>query len=362
MQNEDVNYLLENKSAIEEKVAYQFNFSHNKLFIQAFTRKSFTAENAGFEDNEILEFYGDQIVNTVITKWMYESSFTVPPKNYNDEFFYSEKSESDLSRIRQRYISKSALAHCIDILDLDDFLLLGKSDEQNEVWRSEKVRCDLFESIIGAIAVDSNWDWSKLEKSCKAMWGMLDFSENYIDNLYDRCDEMGLKEPQFSIIRNYYNLYNSNSSFEIKLSIYAENQWLPLISETGTGDNEQTAKMDAAKKTLSKLNDYQMRQAAGNFTFDNAVQTLNTLYLKKFISQPEFNFSVSSDDDGNQIWRCECFISEYESWEGYNQAGIGEDYKKADAKKTAAYDMLCFMFGIENESYGEDDDNDWEDD
>ena len=343
MENEDVNYLLQNKTTIEKKIGYQFSSNHTNLFIQAFTRKSFSSENRNFEDNEILEFYGDQIVNTVMTKWLYDSSFTTVPKNYHDDFFYSNKSESELTEIRQRYISREALAHCVDILDLDDFLLLGKSDKNNEVWKNEKVRCDLFESIIGAIAVDSDWDWGKIETSCKAMWGMLDFSENYIGSLYDLCEDMGINKPRFSTSKNYYN-----SLFESKISIFIENQWSPSISETGQGNTERSAELDAAKKALSKLQQYQIRQAAGNFTWGNSVQTLNALYLKKLISQPEFNFSVSPDENGNKIWRCECFISEYKYWESYNQAGIGEDYKKADAKKEAAYDMLCFMFGIKN--------------
>ena len=112
-----------------------------------------------------------------MTKWLYDSYSTIPD-SFKDDFFYSSKNEAELTKIRANYVNKSALAHCIDILNLDDYLLLGKSDEKNEVWRNEKVRCDLFEAIIGAIAVDSEWDFKQIEKSCKTMWGMLDFEMN----------------------------------------------------------------------------------------------------------------------------------------------------------------------------------------
>ena len=350
MTTDDVNYILENQKTIEEKISYQFRY-HTKLLVQAFTRKSFAQEHDGYEDNEILELYGDQLVNTVMTKWLYDSYSTVP-QTYTDDFFYSKKNEAELSKIRANYVNKSALAHCIDMLDLDDYLLLGNSDEKNEVWRNEKVRCDLFEAIIGAIAVDSNWDFKQIEKSCKAMWGMLDFNENFVTTLYDVCDDLGITEPKFSVYQNYYR---NNQPFRCTLSLYLQNSWNSKPIE-GNGNSEISAKMDAAKKALNFLHKYQIEQIAGRATPETAVQTLNTLYLKKFISKPKLNCSVSPDDDGNQVWRCECFIKEYEDWDGYNQAGIGEEYTKSAAKQSAAYDMICFMLGKENQYQETDDD------
>ncbi len=339
MTTDDVNYILENQKTIEEKISYQFRY-HTKLLVQAFTRKSFAQEHDGYEDNEILELYGDQLVNTVMTKWLYDSYSTVP-QTYMDDFFYSKKNEAELSKIRANYVNKSALAHCIDMLDLDDYLLLGNSDEKNEVWSNEKVRCDLFEAIIGAVAVDSDWDFKQIEKSCKTMWGMLDFNENFVTTLYDVCDDLEIAEPKFSVYQNYYG---NNQPFRCTLSLYLQNSWNSKPIE-GNGNSEISAKMDAAKKALNFLHKYQIEQIAGRATPETAVQTLNTLYLKKFISKPELNCSVSPDEDGNQIWRCECFIKEYEDWDGYKQAGIGEEYTKSAAKQSAAYDMICFMLG-----------------
>lgn len=343
MITDDVNYILKNQKTIEEKISYQFRY-HTKLLVQAFTRKSFAQEHDGYEDNEILELYGDQLVNTVMTKWLYDSYSTVP-QTYTDDFFYSKKNEAELSKIRANYVNKSALAHCIDMLDLDDYLLLGNSDEKNEVWSNEKVRCDLFEAIIGAVAVDSDWDFKQIEKSCKTMWGMLDFNENFVTTLYDVCDDLEIAEPKFYVYQNYYG---NNQPFRCTISLYLQNSWNSKPIE-GNGNSEISAKMDAAKKALNFLHKYQIEQIAGRATPETAVQTLNTLYLKKFISKPELNCSVSPDDDGNQVWRCECFIKEYEDWDGYNQAGIGEEYTKSAAKQSAAYDMICFMLGKEND-------------
>ena len=337
MTTDDVNYILKNQAAIEEQIAYHFR-NYQNLLVQAFTRKSFAAENDGYEDNEILEFYGDQLVNTVMTKWLYDS-FSYPQEQNQDKVFCSKKTEAELSKIRASHVNRSALAHCIALLGLDKYLLLGNSDEKNEVWRNEKVRCDLFEALIGAVAVDSNWDFKQIENSCKAMWGMLDFKENYIDTLQDVCGDLNIAEPEFQIYSSYYG----NKSFKCKIT-----NWNSDIE--GEGNSEAAAKMDAARKALDALHRLQIEQIAGKATPYTAVQMLNTLYLKKFISKPELDCSVSPDGEGNQIWRCKCFIKEYEDWDGYEERGIGEAYTKAEAKQSAAYDMICFILGKENDN------------
>lgn len=345
--------ILNDKNEIEKKIGYQFN--NKKLLVQAFTRKSFAVENDGFEDNEVLEFYGDQLVNTVMTKWLYDKFSTVP-NPYQDDFFYSQRDESELSKSRMNYISKAALSHCINISGLYKYLLLGKSDERNEVWKSEKVQCDLFEAIIGAVAVDSSkrtvdfnrnshsdWDFDTITKSCKALWGMLHFDEDYIEMLEDMCENMNISKPNFQTDSSGQD----GQPFKCKVSLYIQNNCQPETFE-GTGSSELSAKMEAAKNALTFLHEYQIEQIIGNATPENAVSALNTLYLKKYISKPEYNCSVSPDDDGNQIWCCECFIKEYEAKEGYNSAGIGEEYTKSEAKAAAAYDMICFILGKEN--------------
>ena len=143
-----------------------------------------------------------------MTKWLYDSYSTISD-SFKDDFFYSSKNEAELTKIRANYVNKSALAHCIDILDLDDYLLLGKSDEKNEVWRNEKVRCDLFEAIIGAIAADSGWDFKQIEKSCKTMWGMLDFEMNAAKKVLDflhkyQIEQIAGKAMPDTAVQKYY--------------------------------------------------------------------------------------------------------------------------------------------------------------
>lgn len=48
-------------------------------------------------------------------------------------------------------------------------MYLGQSDIDNKVWNQEKVKADLFEAILGAIAIDSDWDPDELQNFVEFM-------------------------------------------------------------------------------------------------------------------------------------------------------------------------------------------------
>lgn len=90
--------IINSQREIEEKIGYSFG-TNRRLLVQAFTRKSFAEENEGIEDNEVLEFYGDQLVNTIMTKWMFDS-FSQYSGGFQNDYYYSKKNEAELSEIR----------------------------------------------------------------------------------------------------------------------------------------------------------------------------------------------------------------------------------------------------------------------
>ena len=48
-----------------------YSFKNPKLLEQAFTRKSYSEEHPGIRDNEVLEFYGDEVLDFFVTKSLY---------------------------------------------------------------------------------------------------------------------------------------------------------------------------------------------------------------------------------------------------------------------------------------------------
>ena len=162
-------------SFIEGQIGYVFK--NKELLIQAFTRRSFSEENGG-ENNEVLEFIGDKALDIIVVKILSEKygHFSRQERNWNKwgqpenaGTYSSELSEGHLTELKKRMVQKTTLADAIGFLGISDFLIVGKSDEVNDVRESTSVKEDLFEAIIGAIALDSEWDMVKLQDSICVM-------------------------------------------------------------------------------------------------------------------------------------------------------------------------------------------------
>ena len=133
---------------IQDSICYRFE--NLNLLVQAFTRKSFSEENPGTENNEVLEFYGDEVLDLYVTKLMYKETGKVSEKG-----FVSTKSEGELTKLKAAIVNKKVLASCIQNFGFEKYLLMGNGDIRNNVQKTTSVREDLFEAIIGAVAIGS---------------------------------------------------------------------------------------------------------------------------------------------------------------------------------------------------------------
>lgn len=167
LKQKEINHL---KALIEEKTGYRF--SGDNLLIQAFTRSSYAAE-AGIESNEILEFIGDQVLSFYTIKLVSEHFGA-----YNNQMNYRFRiREKQLSEIKNKLISNENLSSIIDSWNVIEYLIVGKSDYLNHVDEQVKVKADLFEAILGAIAVRSEWDSNVLEKAVIKMLSLNEILE-----------------------------------------------------------------------------------------------------------------------------------------------------------------------------------------
>ena len=140
---------------IREKTDYLIDIS---ILDQIFRRSSFAAET-GENSNEIFEFIGDQVLNYYVVKIIANrcGSFSL-----TDGYTFRIR-ENQFTQIKQSFVNNDALAKIIDEWDIAKYLLLGKCDIKNNVVNESKVKADLFEAIIGAIAIESNWNSDILE-------------------------------------------------------------------------------------------------------------------------------------------------------------------------------------------------------
>lgn len=136
-----------NIKAIENIIEYKFK--NENLLKTAFTHSSF-ANIHNLQSNERLEFLGDSVLNFCTTKYLYQ----------NFEF-----TEGDSSKIRAFVVSSEYVSEYIKNNKLIDYLSCHNFNPKN----STNVLGDLYEAIIGAMFLDSNFDTCEkfIEKSLK---------------------------------------------------------------------------------------------------------------------------------------------------------------------------------------------------
>ena len=125
-----------------EKIIH-YSFKNKDLLKTAFTHSSYAYEKK-VESNERLEFLGDSVLNLAVSEELYN--------NYKVE-------EGQMSKWRSKMVNSETLSQIIEGLELDKFLLTGKSFSSFDLSKSMKE--DLFESIVGAIYTDTSFEKAK---------------------------------------------------------------------------------------------------------------------------------------------------------------------------------------------------------
>ncbi len=159
-----------NFSEIEKIIGY--TFKDKSLLLQAFTRTSFCNEHNGhgeeYQSNEVLEFFGDGVLSVAIISFMLNEC----TKRYSHGI-KTELNEGDFSNLKSKLSDKQNLSKSMKSLGLQKYLRMGEGDAKLGIAEEPSVMEDLFESIIGAIYVDSDMS---MEAVIKSVSGMLDMS------------------------------------------------------------------------------------------------------------------------------------------------------------------------------------------
>lgn len=136
---------IENRINLLQELVEKLNIKINNIEIlnKALTHSSYVNENKELklESNEKLEFLGDAVLGLVITEHLYN--------------LYPDYGEGQLSKIKSRLVSSAVLAKISDELSLGEYILLGKGEEKSGGRERQSTLANVFESIIGAVYLDS---------------------------------------------------------------------------------------------------------------------------------------------------------------------------------------------------------------
>lgn len=343
----------EDYTTIEQQIGYEF---HNRLLLQqAFTRKSYTNETHDGENNEVLEFIGDKVLDMIVVKSLSEYFGEI---NDSDEF-ECEYTEGKLTEIKKKLVESKMLSARIDELGFAEYLIMGKGDRKINAQDDAHVKEDLFEAILGAVAIDSDWDIDSMQDAVEMMLHL----DHYIENGFD--DDL----DYVSIVQQWYQKqtgdlpdynfisltdYNRESIFRMhgylrqrnRIEISDGNFVCELRIDNGEpfvgfGYSKSQARAVAAKLAYDYLDEeellFTMSEEIDEPTPENAINQLQELAQKGYFSMPEYDFEENHDDNGNPIWTCSCSIKEYDYY--YSDTSGS----KKEAKRQAAYQMLLYV-------------------
>ena len=340
---------------VQGQIGYKFKNPY--LLFQAFTRRSYTQEHDG-ENNEILEFIGDKALDLAVMKMLIGKFGQT--KSDDTSPFVCRLDEGELTNIKSRMVQKRNLSKRIDEMGFSEHLIMGNGDIKNGVGNEMSVKEDLFEAIIGAVTLDCNWDFPIICSVVDAMLIPEDFfledqDDNYVRLIQDWEENVNGVLPWFwfkeapyqlswyipfdGISQNFPPLYDySRLKFHCELKLRDD-----LKIYRGFGASKSEARMNVCKLayedliTKGYIKETLLKDEIENPNKNDAINQLEILARRGYFSIPSYTFQESYDKDGNPIWSCECHIKEYD------KCFIAKSSSKRNAKKSSAFKMLKFI-------------------
>jgi len=223
--------------ALEDRLGYRFK--EIKWLDQALTHKSFIYETNHPEKvaNEVLEFLGDSVVNLAVSYLLFLKS--------------PDAQEGALSMMRSQLVKRSSLATLSQELQLEGYLLLGKSQQSNGGMQKSSILANTYEALIGAIFMDSNFN--------QALDIIKGHFETYLQTgtpselLNDFKSLLQIYSQQVHGVSPQYQVMNESGPdhdkrFQASVSIGDE------VKGLGWGKSKKEAEQEAAKKALEEMN------------------------------------------------------------------------------------------------------------
>jgi ribonuclease-3 len=220
---------------LETTIGYQF--SDPSLLREALTHPSFDSRKSGCRHNQRLEFLGDSVVGCVLAKWLYKR--------------FPDAKEGELSRKKSLLVRGNSLSSIARAINLQEFLILGKSEHISHGNLRPSVLEDAFEALIGAIYLDS--DYPTVERTMQ-QWENL-----FLSTLKEKSTQFNPKGKLQEVLQSRpspfqlsYQLVKQTGpdhkkTFHVDLRINGN------VFSSGSGKSKKKAEEQAALAALRKM-------------------------------------------------------------------------------------------------------------
>lgn len=216
--------MLEKAKVLEVEKILGYKFKDKSLLQTAFTHSSY-ANIKNTKSNERLEFFGDALLETIISEKIY---------------FDVDYTEGDLSKLRSRIVSTEPLAELADEMGLSEYLMYVGSLTAN-------MKADLMEAIIASIYIDGGMEATK--KYVSRVFGD---TVRSMENLTVLADSKSYLQEMLGNAEIKYTCSKSgadhNPTFLATVIINGE------VLGRGTGSTKKEAEKKSASEAIKKIN------------------------------------------------------------------------------------------------------------
>ena len=221
---------------LERKLGLNFRKIEN--LNAAFFHTSYANESCRqIESNERLEFLGDAVLELAASDYLYKN--------------FPRLSEGQLTKTRASIVCSATLSRLANNLGLGELLLLGRGELASGGRERISNLEDTFETVIGAIYIDSGWSVAKdyVERQLAPEFQNAKIGKNLKD-YKTMLQEFVQRKPEGKV--EYIELGSSGPDhmkiFETAVSINGK------IYGKGEGKSKKISEQVAAEKTLEMLN------------------------------------------------------------------------------------------------------------
>ncbi len=215
---------------LEERISYIF--TDKELIVEALTHKSYKKPY----NNERLEFLGDAVLDLIVGEYL----FTKFPKS----------NEGILSKIRASLVNESGFTLIARQLDLGSYIYLSSAEENNNGRDKPSLLSNAFESVIGAIYLDSNLNVAKdiaikLIEECHPKIDLDSLSKDYKTALQELTQSIYGVTPLYTLIDSF----GPDHKKEFVVAIILNEKTIA----TAHGKSKKEAQQNSAKLALKAL-------------------------------------------------------------------------------------------------------------
>ena len=189
---------------LSKRVGY--TFKRPELLFQALRHASYVNEqdDANLEDNERLEFLGDAVLDLAISHLLMER--------------FQDAEEGTLSKYRALVVDELGLYRVALTLQLGNYLLLGKGEEQSSGREKPSILADTIEALLGAVYLDAGFN-KTMEVITRLFAPLLDRVETE-EMVHEYTQENYKTLPRYRLVKESGPAHNK--TFTVVLTLNGE--------------------------------------------------------------------------------------------------------------------------------------------